>query len=762
MTLAGSVVLFGLRAALFAVGATPPAEIEQVPGSTVYFALGSDFVEADERARLRALGAELLGDPRDVLLIGHSDRTGLSALNRELSRARAVAVGRVLLEAGIDEHRLELIGAGYGDPLDPAATPEADAVNRRVEIWMVGPDQVGWVSWRRRRLEAKTPEVPWFEARVKLPLEPEHRVRTVGDSAGEITFRRGHILYLGPNGSLVVFAPRNRPRRRGATRRDIHLEAGSLLARLPGEGPDLAVTTDGAQIDSASRNVRVEYRERRETSLVSVYDGRVEVAAQGAVVRVTRGYGTRVKKGQRPEPPSPLPPPPAWADEAPVVSFGSADLEWVKPSRGRVRLELTTWRDPAFVRPLTATVAAGARHRFRWLDPGAYRARLASVDEKGLTGFPGPEKPVYLLRPPLGARAGEGGLVLDAPGRMAAPELEGHQVSIRRRAAEPWASSVTLHRPGAQTAEIRLERAGVPPSVHEIRVEVAPLSLAVYEARDALVLRAVDASGLPVRDARLGAGPQRAEEPPCGPSTYPNLELLPCTGSLAALTPLEPVGTAQFRLPRPETRGFWVVRDLETGLGGSLFIEAAPEVSEVVPEPEVASSAAGGPEVLGVFVGVAGGAELRAVDRYAPSGLVELGLQVRLLDELDLRARLDAAFGRYRLDGEGSPTVTSIPASLGLDFAYAGGPWRPWAGFGFGAWLGRIEGGPDLAEPRPFPVASVGLGRALGDLLEVYLALRAGPTPLPVDVEAGNERSAIEWANLPSGWLGIRTLHTGR
>ncbi|MFZ3086799.1 MAG: OmpA family protein [Methylotenera sp.] len=69
-----------------------------------------------------------------ILLIGHTDDTGNSKLNAELSEKRAKSVAELFKSAGVGESQLYYQGAGETMPIDDNATPEGRAKNRRVEI----------------------------------------------------------------------------------------------------------------------------------------------------------------------------------------------------------------------------------------------------------------------------------------------------------------------------------------------------------------------------------------------------------------------------------------------------------------------------------------------------------------------------------------------------------------------------------------------------------------------------------------------------
>ncbi|MDR1865265.1 MAG: OmpA family protein [Bacteroidales bacterium] len=65
---------------------------------------------------------------------GHTDNVGSAAMNKKLSKNRALAVRNYLLSQGIVTDRVEYEGYGFDRPLMPNDTEEGRAVNRRVEI----------------------------------------------------------------------------------------------------------------------------------------------------------------------------------------------------------------------------------------------------------------------------------------------------------------------------------------------------------------------------------------------------------------------------------------------------------------------------------------------------------------------------------------------------------------------------------------------------------------------------------------------------
>lgn len=69
-----------------------------------------------------------------ILLIGHTDDTGSSRLNADLSEERAKAVARIFAQRGFDPGQIYYQGAGEVYPIADNNTEEGRARNRRVEI----------------------------------------------------------------------------------------------------------------------------------------------------------------------------------------------------------------------------------------------------------------------------------------------------------------------------------------------------------------------------------------------------------------------------------------------------------------------------------------------------------------------------------------------------------------------------------------------------------------------------------------------------
>jgi chemotaxis protein MotB len=115
--------------------------------SEVFFDSGTAALRPDGRAELDKLASAILDlekkippEIKWVLRVdGHTDSRPLAPTsqfksNWDLSAARAISVVQYLIGKGVSPQRLVAAGFGEYDPIDPGATEEAFAHNRRIEL----------------------------------------------------------------------------------------------------------------------------------------------------------------------------------------------------------------------------------------------------------------------------------------------------------------------------------------------------------------------------------------------------------------------------------------------------------------------------------------------------------------------------------------------------------------------------------------------------------------------------------------------------
>jgi outer membrane protein OmpA-like peptidoglycan-associated protein len=73
-------------------------------------------------------------DKTIIEVAGHTDNTGATAYNQQLSERRANTVAQYLENKGINQQRVMTVGAGETRPVASNNTPEGRQANRRVEL----------------------------------------------------------------------------------------------------------------------------------------------------------------------------------------------------------------------------------------------------------------------------------------------------------------------------------------------------------------------------------------------------------------------------------------------------------------------------------------------------------------------------------------------------------------------------------------------------------------------------------------------------
>ena len=124
-------------------GGAGPSALERALAETgradiysIYFSFNSDAILEESEPTLEEI-AELMRKHQDwrLSLNGHTDKIASDSYNLDLSRRRANATMRELVERyGIAAHRLTAAGSGESSPIDTNETLEGRARNRRVEL----------------------------------------------------------------------------------------------------------------------------------------------------------------------------------------------------------------------------------------------------------------------------------------------------------------------------------------------------------------------------------------------------------------------------------------------------------------------------------------------------------------------------------------------------------------------------------------------------------------------------------------------------
>lgn len=116
-------------------------KIYLVLDESLLFSVGKSDVAPKGQEVLKNLATVLAQNPDiNIQIEGHTDNTGGTKINWELSTKRALAISQILLDnSSIDGKRITVSGRGQYCPVDESNTAEARAKNRRSEI-ILTPD----------------------------------------------------------------------------------------------------------------------------------------------------------------------------------------------------------------------------------------------------------------------------------------------------------------------------------------------------------------------------------------------------------------------------------------------------------------------------------------------------------------------------------------------------------------------------------------------------------------------------------------------
>jgi len=125
----------------------PPRGAQIDPGAPptvrlpVYFEFDSDRLQPDAVVLLQRVGAALSAEELAAFRFsveGHTDSIGSTEYNDALSKRRAAAVERFLVNFGVPNQRLVTVGHGESEPVASNASPLGRQRNRRVELINLG------------------------------------------------------------------------------------------------------------------------------------------------------------------------------------------------------------------------------------------------------------------------------------------------------------------------------------------------------------------------------------------------------------------------------------------------------------------------------------------------------------------------------------------------------------------------------------------------------------------------------------------------
>ncbi|HYS65049.1 MAG TPA: OmpA family protein [Paraburkholderia sp.] len=105
---------------------------------TALFEFGKSEVRGDAQAVVDRSAVLLKRSKKPIIVEGYTDNVGTLEYNKQLSEARATAVGYALVARGVPIDRVRTKGNAYNNPVASNDTTEGRALNRRTEIVVRG------------------------------------------------------------------------------------------------------------------------------------------------------------------------------------------------------------------------------------------------------------------------------------------------------------------------------------------------------------------------------------------------------------------------------------------------------------------------------------------------------------------------------------------------------------------------------------------------------------------------------------------------
>jgi hypothetical protein len=234
-------------------------------------------------------------------------------------------------------------------------------------------------------------------------LEEGGRIETGAAGTAEVGFGDGSSFLLKQNSTLALV--RSREKGEELVLRDLFLRAGRVLSRIrkaTGREQRFNIRTPAAVAGARGTEFRVSV-DAEETTRSEVLAGAVAVEAMRREVGLREGEGTGVRKGEVPQPPRMLLPPPTPLGLEPVYKSEPFRIGFTAvPGATAIRAALARdagMRDVAVER----IVPAGQAFEVSGLADGSYLLEATSIDEKGLESKPAAPVPVVVRlnpRPP--------------------------------------------------------------------------------------------------------------------------------------------------------------------------------------------------------------------------------------------------------------------------------------------------------------------------------------------------------------------------
>jgi hypothetical protein len=225
----------------------------------------------------------------------------------------------------------------------------------------------------------------WTPLKLEDRVAPLSNLQTGRNSVLEITFEDGSSFLLRSHTLLGILTAQ----KKGPSHllRDLFVGAGRVTTKVrgaTGEAPRFNVRTPSAVASVRGTEFRIAVDETQKT-FAEALERRIAVSAAGASVDVNEGEGTMVKKGEPPQPPRKLLPPPGPVDlktiynTDPVITFGN-----IKDAQA---YRIATVADKEGKQALRENIIDPREvYKISGLADASYYLLTQSIDEIGLEG----------------------------------------------------------------------------------------------------------------------------------------------------------------------------------------------------------------------------------------------------------------------------------------------------------------------------------------------------------------------------------------
>lgn len=199
-----------------------------------------------EQRKETELALKNASESKRILLVGHTDDTGNSRYNANLSERRARAVAKVFQSVGIPQEHISYQGAGETLPLGDNHTEEGRAKNRRVEIVDVS-DEYAFQKY----LASRKPNVSYYrvvEQTAQADKDERHQINGPGEQfTQQVQLDNGEFSNQ-PQGATKPASHVNGPLLRSAKSGQNRVVSGKA-ATQQNMGPTPVKITDQVSID---------------------------------------------------------------------------------------------------------------------------------------------------------------------------------------------------------------------------------------------------------------------------------------------------------------------------------------------------------------------------------------------------------------------------------------------------------------------------------------------------------------------------------